>query len=713
MPQALAALAVATFDALTTVGVPAATAASIATATIVGAEVAAVVGTAAELAKLLKSPTPEGMRQTVRQAIPSRRRGVGVARGGGAYLLDYANALNDLFRITAIIDGPVTGISRYYLSQDRVQLGSSGVVIKTPGGSYNDDVQIFTQYGRTGVPSFTAIASHEGGANWSASDSGTGIFMAGFAAVGGNISSFTTNFPRGKPQLNIVGKMGVAYDWRDDAQSQTDPTTWTNTTNAIVGWVHELWAYRGYDWALDFLPALDDLTAEANVCDEEVAYLNVITQTVVFTASGNNYLVLDPSGPLPPTGVTINVGGQVTTVTNGNAGPFTFNGYTGTKVILADNLVVGVPVQSPIRWQRGSGSPVTEPRYAVGGIWETTEAEKDTVKKFKDACDGWMERRASDGAVIIRCGHFIAPTVTIGPDEIVSYTWDEFPRDGNVINQILPAVVHPAFDFSQVDTTVIEDDTSIEANGESNQAFKPDFVQSNGQVMRLAYRRLAQLLQPIQTVTLKRSGIRALGQRFIEIDFGSDGLGLVTVERCGKTEIIDGGMHVRMAVRLVDPDTIDAYDPYTMEGDGPAATAPQPGPGQIGLTAPTITAVTYTTTIAPGGGSPNAEFLEVVVTPPAAQATRTDLTWLVRWQVSGDTTWSPPQSFPGLPAGVVTIDKIGPVPTAGELLVEAAFQTGGGLLSDWSAPADVARGLITPGGVTLETPGGTKLTRPT
>jgi hypothetical protein len=703
VPQVLAAAAEITFDVLTSVGVPASVAAAVASNIVVIATVAISVGMS--VADMLNQPTPEGQRLTVRQAIPSRRRGVGVSRTGGQLLLDEANTTNDLYRVHAIIDG-IGGIpTRWYLGQDRAFLGSSpfldtgGVVLQMPNGGYtNNCMTIQCANGVSGTPAFTRIA---GKCSWGASDYGTGIFMSAYSAYGGSLQNFTTCYPRGKPELNLVGPLGTAFDWRDVTQSQSDPTTWKNTANPIVGLVHELWAFRGYDWTLDILPALDILTAEANVCDVPVNYLNVLAQTVYFTTTGNSVIYLDPNGPLPWVGVTIYVGGQMFTVNSVGAG-VTVGGYFGIDVHLSGTLLIGVPPQFTVRWQASPSHPVTEPTYACGGVWSATEREADTVKKFVDSCDGFMERRGSDGALIIRAGHYIAPTVTLGPDEIISYVWDSYLTDGKVINELTPAVVHPAFDYTQVDTTALRDDDDVAVNGLSTQPFKPDFVTSNGQVMRLARRRLDKLLKPTQSLTTKRSGLKMLGERFIALDFGDD-LPSVVVERVGRTEVIDGGMAVQTQVREVDPATIDTWDCYSQEGDGPSATSPPGGPGMLAPAAPTIvSAVTYTTTLTSGA---NGEYLKVVATPPANYVARTDLTWIVQWQVAGDAAWSPRQTFVGMPAGTVTLDKIGPAPYGATLNVQVAYQTGGGQLSAW-ATSGTPNNLTTEAGDTLTTEAG-------
>jgi hypothetical protein len=709
VPQLIAIVAYAGANAISALGASDAVAFAVADAITYTAGVAVVAGATAGLAALMK-PTPEGLRLTVRQNTPPRRHGVGVARAGGPFLFDYATDQNDLYRISAVIDGPVGNITRFYLSQDRVQLLEGDAVVQLlPNGAYpNNCCALYTCYGQSGVSAFEFWNGPTGGV-WGASASGTGIFMIGMSCYGGSVQNFITAYPRGKPQFNIVGEMGVAYDWRAEGQVQGTPSTWANTTNPLVGLVSDLWTNRGYDWALDFEPALDILTPDAGVCDAATPYLNVFTQAAIYSTVGNNYVLLDPNGPIPPVGVEIYLGGQQFTVT-GNAGRQVVDSYAGIKITLSGSLEVGIGIGNLVRWQATPENPETEPTYACGGVWEASEAEKDTVKKFIDSMDGWMQRRGTDGAMVIRSGHYYEPTVIIGPDEVVSYSWDDFNTPGKIYNYIVPYFVCPAFDYNQIDTTPVSDEADIEVNGESSQDFKPDFVQSNGQVLRLANWRLQRLLKPVQKLTLKASGLRALGERFIRLQLGDSELSDledVVVEICGDTEIIDNGMHVTFQVREINPATLYVWDCYAQEGSGPAATAPS-APGGLAYVAPTITNVSSFTDSETEGGSPQTgERLAASIAPPTTNGVnnRSDLTWWLRWMVEGGNSWVTVGPVTGLGAGDVVIDT-GFVPTAASIVVQAAYQTGGGNWSPWSASVAPTRAVLTPGGDNIEFPGG-------
>lgn len=653
---------------------------TIAAAVVVGAEI----GASAAVQAVLGSPTPDGLRQTVRQTLPPRRRGVGTARIGGALLLDYGID-NTLREVIAFCDGPFVP-TNYYLNQDEVRLNGNAVD-ELPGGAYgpyNDapSVELDFALGVQGTPIFAFYNPIIPG-YWPSSCSATGIFCGSLRAQGGNMQTFNTRFPRGSPKLNIAGQIGVAFDWRDSTQSQTDPSTWKNTANPVVGLVHELWCYRGYSWALDFLPTLDILTAEADYCDQPINYLNVLAKVVVFTGAGGDSVDIAPTAPTPPVGVTLYLGGQQVTVTGTVS--TAFDGVECKQVSfsggpLASNSTVG----SLVRWQATPANPETEPTYACGGAWNVGEREADTVKRFLDTMDGWMMRRGSDGAVVIRAGHYYAPTVTIGADEVIGYTWQPFVEAGRTVNQILPAFICPALDYNQVDTTPWQDDAEITINGLSSQKFEPDMVQSNGQVMRLAKRRLHRLLSHCETLTLKASGIRIMGERFITLALG-DGevteLADQVVEIIGDVEILDGGMAVQVQVQPADP-TIDEWDCYTDEGNGPAATNAAGAGALTALTAAAIGSIS-TSALSTSAGT-SGLVLEVDATPPAPLGARTDLTWWLQWRLTGSSgSWNQ-ASYANLAAGAVTLTS-GFVPTDVSLDVQVAYQTGGRQMSAWSA----------------------------
>jgi hypothetical protein len=695
MPETIIAIAL-------WIGAQAAEAASIAglsaaTATVVGDIVAATVfigitvgGAFALQAFAPTTPKQESMRETLRQTIPPRRRGCGTARLGGPFLHDQSN-VGILYRVIAFCDRPCEQIIAYLLNQDEVFVAGGYVQALSNGAYRNNHVQIYTTLGVSGTNAFPQLTG-EMPASWPANCYGTGIFMGYMRCIRPDLTNYTIVFPRGKPQFNLIAKIGPSFDWRDSSQSQTNPATWKVTANPVVNLVHELWAYRDYDWAADFAPSLAILTDEANRCDAPIGVLNILAKIILDAPVAQNYVAIR-AGPVPPVGVAFYLAGQTFTVQSTAAGGVGGGSGTGTYVYFAtgQTLAASVAIGSVARWQSDATHPVTEPTYACGGVWNADEQESDTVTRFLASMDGWMARRGSDGAVVIRCGHYYEPTVVIGADEVIAYTWQPFNERGKAINQITPSFMSPAHDYTQIDTTPMQDDADVGVNGLSTQSFQPEMVQSNGQVRRLAKRRLNKVMQHVEQFTLKASGIRCLGERYIRVQMPGEleDLADTVLEIVGDPEISANGMAVTLQVAPADPD-IDSWDAATDEGPGPVDSA---GPAQSGLAQPTIVSISTLTATGATGAR-----LRIVAAPPASLASRIDLSWFTQWRVQGDQTFVQ-NRYDNLPAGNVTLDT-GFVNSGVILEVEVAYQTGAGSLSPWSA---IQQTTATPGGTLTAT----------
>lgn len=698
MPQAIFAVAVWIGATIATALVPASAGflvATVITDIIIAATFAGITAGLAFAADALapSTPKPEGLRETQRQTIPPRRRGCGTVRLGGPFLHDEAYK-SVLYRVVAFLDRPPEQILAYLLNQDQVVVTSDGTVMPMKNNAYRlQHVHVFTAYGQAGVNAFPNLTA-EMPSTWPATCSGTGIFMGYIRCGSPDLQSYQIVFPRGKPQLNVIARVGPVYDWRAPGQDRADPSTWRVSVNPIVNLVHELWAYRDYDWDRDFAPTLAILTDEANRCDAPIGVLNMLAKVVRDAAVGDQSIVIQP-GPTPPIGATFYVGGQSFVVTS--VAPFAGvdleTGIVGSQIGWSVGAIaVSVALGSVTRWQADPAHPVTEPTYWCGGAWNADETEADTVKRFLECMDGFLARRGTDGAVLIRCGHYYEPTVVIGADEVIGYTWQPFVERAKAINQIIPSFVSPAYDYSQIDTTPMQDDADVAANGVSTQPLQPALCQSNGQVRRLAKRRLQKVMAHVETLTLKASGIRALGERYIRLQLPGEveDLADIVLEIVGDYEVASNGLTVVLQVCQADPD-IDAWNPYTDEGAGPADAS---GPSQSALSAPTVTSANL---FMDGSGSASGGNVTVGTTgarlaihasPPADMATRTDLTWFSQWRVAGDTAWVQ-NRFTDLPPGDVELDT-GFVVAGVSLEVEAAYQTGAGSLSPWSPVVTVA-----------------------
>lgn len=214
-------------------------------------------------------PSPEGAQISFKQTRPPRRRVIGEARVGLAGTLLFEAVENNFYLAGALCEGPVAGFGQVWLHDDAVTLDGSGFVQMLPDKRYPDDrVQILT---RTGLETETAYAEliDELPALWTEDHRGDRIASLAMIARHAKLENFPADFPNGRPEPSQVVR-GVAYDWRDPAQDRDDPDSWGFCSNPIVGLVHDLWAYYGQDWDIRFAPVLDELTEEADYCDELV-----------------------------------------------------------------------------------------------------------------------------------------------------------------------------------------------------------------------------------------------------------------------------------------------------------------------------------------------------------------------------------------------------------------------------------------------------------
>lgn len=314
----------------------------------------------------------------------------------------------------------------------------------------------------------------------------------------------------------------------------------------------------------------------------------------------------------------------------------------------------------------------TEPRYECGFFFLATNAAADVIAIILASMDGWFGQR-SDGAYIIRAGHYIEPTVIFGDKEIYDYEFNPGPTPDAARNYLTISFTDPAAAYSKVETTPWADETDIALRGEEKrQDFYPQAVQSNGQVRRLGKPALHRLLTPHGTFRTPLSARRGMGERFVGLNISEcDDLNGVVVE-LGEYTIDLASASIVWTYQLADA-AIYSWNPETEEGDGPSGTD-RPTPEV--LDDPDIDDVTafYEAT---GGGT--GVRLSVEATGPD----RADLTWAVRWRVDGATSW--------VEAEASDIDPLSPVVletgfvTADETIqVQVAYRTGSGVLSDWS-----------------------------
>lgn len=221
-----------------------------------------------------KPPRPEDGKSPLAQPIPPRIFGIGRNRVAGFYML-WEEKGGTLYAVQAICGHPINQIVGYYLHDDVVTLGLAGAVNAGSDGRYGSGL-INIEHRLGAVPE-TPYASHVAALSsdgvWTASHRGDGQASLAMRCRSTKADQFQERYPYGIPQLSVIAEMAKMWDFRDPAQSPTNPATWTFSRNPAVALVwQECFNPFGprQDYTRAVMPVLARWIEEANICDEAI-----------------------------------------------------------------------------------------------------------------------------------------------------------------------------------------------------------------------------------------------------------------------------------------------------------------------------------------------------------------------------------------------------------------------------------------------------------
>lgn len=318
----------------------------------------------------------------------------------------------------------------------------------------------------------------------------------------------------------------------------------------------------------------------------------------------------------------------------------------------------------------------SEAKYRCCLAHKHTDSPEEVKSAFLTAFDGWMAPRA-DGAYVIYAGKSYTPTVSIGPDEIVSYTWDGGGVDDDeAVNELVCTYVSSLHDYNTVQCDPWRDDGDITARGRIlSSNFDPN-VPSHAQSRYLAKRKMArQNAINRGTVTTNIAGRAARGERYINLRIEEAGAVFFdgVAEITGLSRSLTGGVTFQWVE--FDPN-VDAWTPATEEGE-PAAVGNRVAPES--LTTPSIT-----------GSAAEFDGADAYLALDVDGPDRDDVTWFAHWRIDGATVWGADLTYPDIDAGSPIALRVGPVTVDQDIEVEVAYQVGDGRVSEWSAPVTVS-----------------------
>lgn len=310
----------------------------------------------------------------------------------------------------------------------------------------------------------------------------------------------------------------------------------------------------------------------------------------------------------------------------------------------------------------------TEPRYSSSLFYYLPGDRQETLNRLLAACDGRLMRDA-EGVTRLWVGKVRTPTVWLTDEDIADYDVDGDADAFDVVNEIVPSYVSEAAGWSMIEASPWRNEADIAERGEVlSLPMAQDAVTSHGQVRRLAKRESRRQLTELRGTLIGRlSCVRALGERWIGVDLPDLGLEnmVIEMERGGRTSFASR----TVTLPFIKADlTVDDWDAETEEG---GAGDPVPPPSPEALTAPTITlAEAFSAVIAAGVSGVR---LHIEGSGPD----RSDLTWFVRWRVSGSTSWSIGEVTDEA-AGTAFAGDSGFVTADATVEVGLGYQTGGG-----------------------------------
>lgn len=316
----------------------------------------------------------------------------------------------------------------------------------------------------------------------------------------------------------------------------------------------------------------------------------------------------------------------------------------------------------------------TEPRYRSCFSHRHTDPHKDVLDALTACFDGWTSPRA-DGALVVYAGKYYPPTVDIGPDQIVSYSWQHGVVDEEAVNELKITYVSQAHDYNVVDADPWRDTDDIAERGAIRTQGVDFAVPSHGQARRLSKRLVARIMANNRgMVTTTAAGRIVRGERYINLRIEEAGAVFFdgVAEITGLTRNVATGGVTFSWVEVLP--AIDAWNPATEEG------LPAPVGERTVLIAPAAPVIDAAFMLFDTTGAR----IQIELSGPAG----IDLIWFARWRRVGDPVWNE-QRYVDVDssAGVTLITSV--VPTDTDLEVEVSYKPANGSLSPWSTIAEV------------------------
>jgi Putative phage tail protein len=212
----------------------------------------------------------------------------------------------------------------------------------------------------------------------------------------------------------------------------------------------------------------------------------------------------------------------------------------------------------------------TEPRYKSDGWAFLTTDPAEVIGAILNTCDGWLAENG-DGTLSLKVGKYRAPAVTFTDDHIVGFTIDKGVADEEAVNEVQFTYAAAQANWRDAPGVSFRDEASISELGVVRSTrLSLNWVQSHGQGRRLAKRALARHTATArgQLVT-SLYGLKALGERWVRVRSRLIADLADAVIEITRVRIDLANARLTFEWTLVNPNSIDAWNPATEEGVPP------------------------------------------------------------------------------------------------------------------------------------------------
>ncbi|WP_417491881.1 hypothetical protein [Maricaulis sp.] len=603
-----------------------------------------------------KAPAIAPPRMAVQSEEPSKAGLYGRRRVAGSALL---RAVQDgvLYHVNYLISGECMAVEQRYLHDDAVEINAAGGVLspdeggypkKYRGGEAQDYITLEARLGAHDQSAFTR--SQKVSDQWTVYHVGRGWTMLEMTALSTKAEHFQTIYPLGAPQASARLLGYAVFDPRDEAQDPLDPQTWSTSGPALTNLVlqHLSWILRRAD---------------------EFALL----------------------------------GTGVVRVEYGGLG-FDWDTWLAGTI---DSWKIAADIADEWVDLAGGGQ---ERRYHGGLYFLFSEDPADINQAFRDGYDGWLGLSA-EGSLICKAGQYETPTVTLTDAHILDSVAPSRKASSAAVNIVRGQYISAAHDYLPVPYAEWRNEAEIEARGEERVlplSFRT--AESHGHARRLAKKRQARENAPQIRLRCSLYARRARGERFVRIVSSRPWLGDIVLELTRAPVVSYSQASVLLEGVIVDPETYDAWDPDTEEGDGAGVITG----GETSVTpVPVINTVTAVALASGAGGEVLGGEIEFewpslgVIVPGFGETTypRYDLNFVARWRPAavGEAeagAWTV-QSFTGLDPvidGEGWVGSLTVAPVAEGLLdFEIAAEATSSGRGAWSETVQVSLSLADPG----------------